>query len=69
MWIKSDNGYRSEGAYCPNGFKVNYKQSQYVSQVSSVPFFYTEEPEMSRFLHSGHPKINIFIKVATVGLH
>jgi hypothetical protein len=52
-WIKSDDGYGSEGAYCPNGFEVDYKQNQYISQVSSVPlcpvFFYTEEPEKSRF--------------------
>jgi hypothetical protein len=31
-----------------NGFKVNFKHNQYLSQVSSVPFFFTQ-PEMSRF--------------------
>jgi hypothetical protein len=50
---KLDNGYGSEGAYCPNDFKVKYKQNQYFSQVLSVPLcpvFYTEKPEISRFL-------------------
>jgi hypothetical protein len=53
MWIKLDNGYGSEGAYCPNGFKVYYKQN--LSQISNVPLcpiFYIEEPEMSRFFYS-----------------
>jgi hypothetical protein len=53
VWIKLNNTYGSEGAYCPNGFKVNYKQNQYLSQVSSIPlrpvFLNTEKPEMPRF--------------------
>jgi hypothetical protein len=51
MLIKLDNGYGSEVAYFPNDFEVNYKQNQYLSQVSSVPlcpFFTLNVP----FFHS-----------------
>jgi hypothetical protein len=39
MIIYLDNRYDSEGAYCPNGFSANYKQNQYLYQVSDVPLF------------------------------
>jgi hypothetical protein len=61
MWIKLDNGYGSEGVYCLNDFKVNYKQNQYHFQVSSVQLcllFFTLKnlkcPVFS-FQKSGHP--------------
>jgi hypothetical protein len=52
MEIKLDNGYGLEGAYYINDFKVNYKQNQNLSEVSSVPFFTLKNLKCPVFFHS-----------------